>query len=303
MTLKHLAYGLLVLAIGLGWVTTLIGVCACPLESLALQRAFVYFSAATIVCALVAVDRLALLPTANRLVLGIVIGLLPLALFWLVLLAETAQPQIREASARTQMTNNGKQMGLALHSFHDEHKRLPLDVHNAGNPKLSWRVSICPYVEQNHLYKQFDLTQAWDSPANRPLVEKIPSTFSSVLFPEPGNTPWQGFVGPGTAFEPGNAGLRLKDDFPDGLSNTILIVEAQQQAPWTKPADIPYGPGVPLPPLGQDYLQRGEWPFRCSVRGEPRFHVCLGDGTVRTLSADISEEVLRALIVRNDGKP
>jgi len=87
----------------------------------------------------------------------------------------------------------------------------------------------------------------------------------------PGSTPWQGFVGPGTAFEPENAGLKLKDDFPDGLSNTILFVEAQQQVPWSKPADISYGPGISLPPLGQDYLQRGEWPFRCPVRGEPRF--------------------------------
>jgi hypothetical protein len=148
------------------------------------------------------------------------------------------------------------------------------------------------------------MTQAWDSPANRPLVEKMPWTYGSVLFQEtPGNTPWQGFVGPGTAFEPGNAGLGLVRDFPDGRSNTILIVEAQQQVPWSKPADIPYGPGIPLPPLGQDYQRKGEWPFCCPVRTAPRFLVCMADGTVRFFSANTSEEVLRSMIVRNDGKP
>jgi len=106
MIQKHLAYGLLFLAIGLGLVTTLIGVSACPLESLALQRAFLYLSLATVVFALVAVDRLALLPTPNRSALGIAIGLVPLAIFWLLLLFP--QPEIRETSARDLMRFNAE---------------------------------------------------------------------------------------------------------------------------------------------------------------------------------------------------
>ena len=149
------------------------------------------------------------------------------------------------------MTNDGKQIGLGIQSFHDANKYLPTDIADAaGSPLLSWRVSICPYVDAAVVHGRFDLTQPWDSPANAPLIEQIPFIYRSILFPEaPGNTPWQGFVGPGTAFEPGKK-LTLAKDFPDGTSYTIFVVEAQQQVPWSKPADIPGTPDIPLPPLG-----------------------------------------------------
>lgn len=305
MTQKLLAYGLLFVPIGLGLATTVTGLLACPLQSLALQRAFVYLTMATVVCAVAAADRLSTLPIANRSVLWIGCGLAPLLLLWVVLLVVLQLPvqKVRESSARGQMINNGKQIVIAMHGFHDNHKHFPVDVRHAGNPILSWRVSILPFVEQPRLHAEFDQAQAWDSPRNGPLLDKMPSTYHSVLFHETaGHTPWQGFVGPGTAFEPGDAGLKLKDDFPDGLSNTILFVEAQQHVPWSKPADIPYGPGIPLPPLGHPFPQKGEWPFCCPVKGSPRFMACMADGTVRMMSGDTSEDVLRALIVRNDGK-
>ena len=196
---------------------------------------------------------------------------------------------------------NAKHIGYAIHDYHAE-KRLPTDLRNAaGTPILSWRVSILPYMDHAPLLAEFDLTQSWDSPRNRPLVEKIPSTYQSVMFPDTlGQTPWQGFVGPGTAFEPGRE-LSLRDDFPDGTSYTILFAEATAQVPWSKPADMAYGPGIPLPPLGQNYERRGDWPFRCSVCN-PGFHVCMADGTVRWVQADISEKALRGLIERNDGR-
>jgi hypothetical protein len=96
--------------------------------------------------------------------------------------------------------------------------------------------------------------------------------------------------------------LNLKGDFPDGTSHTILVVEARGQVPWSKPADIPYGPNLPLPPLGQDYGHSGAWPLCCPVRGAPIFHALMADGTVRSFSADVSEKVLRGMIVRNDGQ-
>lgn len=299
------ADGFLFLTTALSVLTTLIGISACPLQSLEAQRAFVYLTVATLLCVVASLVWQGFRTTLYRRVLWMG-GIVPLTCLWGYLLwTYEIYGTIREMSARGQMINNSKQIGLGTHSFHDKHKRLPVDVRDAaGWPLLSWRVSICPYLEALPLYHQFDLTQAWDSPGNRPLVEKMPWTYGSVLFQEtPGITPWQGFVGPGTAFEPGNAALSLTRDFPDGTSNTILIVEAQQQVPWSKAADIPYGPGIPLPPLGQNYLQRGEWPFCCPVRTTPRFCVCMADGTVRFFSANTSDEVLRAMIVRNDGRP
>ena len=298
-----LSHGLLYNTIALGVLTTTIGILACPLEAVTLQRAFLYFSAATVICATAAIVQHAFRPQHKRLALGLSISLGPLALFWLFLLLLPLN-EVREMSGRGMMGLQGKHIGLAIHDFHDRQKVLPVDLQNAVGPSLSWRVSLCPYIEEMPLYRQFDLTKAWDSPGNRPLVEKEPFAFRSVLFHEsPGNTPWQAFVGPGTAFDPVAGPLTLARGFPDGTSNTILFVEAKQQVPWSKPADIPYGPGIPLPSLGQNYPRRGDWPFCCPVPGRPIFHVCMVDGTVRVMSGDISETVLRAMIVRNDGQP
>lgn len=49
---------------------------------------------------------------------------------------------------------------------------------------------------------------------------------------EPNSTFYQVFVGAGTAFE-GPQGLRVAQDFPDGVSSTILFVEAGEAVPWT----------------------------------------------------------------------
>jgi hypothetical protein len=105
--------------------------------------------------------------------------------------------------------------------------------------------------------------------------------------PGPYVTHYQVFVGPGAAFE-GVKGVSL-DDFPDGLSNTILIVEAAEPVPWTKPQDLPYDPHQPLPRLGG--LSRRS------------FNVALGDRSVRFVPTEVSERSLRAAITRNGGEP
>jgi len=94
------------------------------------------------------------------------------------------------------------------------------------------------------------------------------------------------FVGKGTAFE-GPRGLRLTDDFPDGTSNTLVIVEAGKPVPWTKPEELTYDPLAPLPELIGVYLDR--------------FRVALADASTRTVRVDMSEKTLRAAITRNGG--
>src|SRR5262249_32600764 len=87
-----------------------------------------------------------------------------------------------------------------------------------GRPLLSWRVLILPYVEQGDLYSQFKLDEAWDSPNNLPLLEKMPAVYalpgskSRVISPH--HTICHVFVGRTTAFED-PLGMRLTD-VPDG---------------------------------------------------------------------------------------
>lgn len=182
------------------------------------------------------------------------------------------------------------QVALAMHSYQDKHGHLPpAVVYGPGDePLLSWRVLILPFIEQDELFKQFQLDEPWDSPHNLALLPKMPATYA----PPPKwarkmpahHTFLHVFTGKGTAFE-GKNGLSLKHDFPDGVGGTILIIEAGPPVPWTKPENIPYTPDGPLPEL------------RATI-GD-RFRVGLADGAGRQWNSKISAKVLRAAITRN----
>ena len=74
-----------------------------------------------------------------------------------------AVQKVREAAARMKCSNNLKQIGIAAHNFHDVNGKLP----NAYDARtgLSWHVLILPFVEQDNLYKLFDMTNASTSHA------------------------------------------------------------------------------------------------------------------------------------------
>jgi prepilin-type N-terminal cleavage/methylation domain-containing protein len=82
----------------------------------------------------------------------------------LIALLLPAVQQAREAARRTQCRNNLKQIGLALHNYHDVHNTLPSGwigaaggVHDiAGNNNFGWSVFLLPYIDQAPLYNQFN---------------------------------------------------------------------------------------------------------------------------------------------------
>jgi prepilin-type N-terminal cleavage/methylation domain-containing protein/prepilin-type processing-associated H-X9-DG protein len=85
----------------------------------------------------------------------------------LIALLLPAVQKVREAAARTQCQNNMKQMGLALHSYHDSVKSLPPGTSQdqppfgpgpAGGWGTNWHVYILPYIEQSALYNQINFT-------------------------------------------------------------------------------------------------------------------------------------------------
>jgi hypothetical protein len=177
-----------------------------------------------------------------------------------------------------------------MHSYQDKHGRLPPAVvyGSDGQPLLSWRVLILPFIGQEELFEQFKLDEPWDSPHNIQLLPKMPFVFEPppkvARGMPPHHTILHVFTGKGTAFE-GKKGLSLKHDFPDGTSHTLLIIEAGPPVPWTKPENLVYTPDGPLPKL------------RATFRGQ--FRVALADGSAIHLSPKISEKTLRAMITRN----
>ena len=66
----------------------------------------------------------------------------------------------REPSRRSQCKNNLKQIGLALHNYHEKYQAFPpaYTVDATGKPLHSWRTLILPFVDQQALYDKIDLS-------------------------------------------------------------------------------------------------------------------------------------------------
>ncbi len=60
--------------------------------------------------------------------------------------------KVREAASRLKCTNNLKQMGLALHQYHDTYQHFPAGCSYqnglAPQPHLSWMTRLLPYLEK-----------------------------------------------------------------------------------------------------------------------------------------------------------
>lgn len=211
------------------------------------------------------------------------------------LLADYArdQPQvIADLMLRTQSENKLQQLALAMHNYHSMHKHLPLlsITSKAGTPQLSWRVALLPYIEQDSLFKEFKLDEPWDSPHNLKLLSKMPKVYAHPVktqSSQPFSTHYQVFVGKDAPFLEGRK-VRMPASFADGTANTIIIVEAADAVPWSKPADLVYDANKPLPKLGGLF--------------DDGFYVALGDASVRWISSKTTERTLRAAITPSGGE-
>jgi hypothetical protein len=195
--------------------------------------------------------------------------------------------EAQQAADRSRRALQLATIGKAMQIHHVMHKRFATAITDKeGKPLLSWRVAILPLVEQDELYRQFRLDEPWDSPHNKKLLEKMPSIYAlpEVKAKEPGTTFYQGFAGPGTVF--GNPKGTTIDQITDGCSNTIMVVEAGQPVPWTKPEDLPYDPQKLLPKLGGPQADG--------------FYAVMCDGAVQLIRRDCDAVMLRRAITMND---
>jgi prepilin-type N-terminal cleavage/methylation domain-containing protein/prepilin-type processing-associated H-X9-DG protein len=169
-----------------------------------------------------------------------------------------AVQKVREAAARTSCQNNLKQIGLALHHYHDVKNALPPGGESSGS-RMGYTVPILPYIEQTSLYYRFNRSEAWNSSTNLPIaLTKVPTYLCpsgnqlNTLFADemvggaaPYTTHYYGVMGPKGArpeggiyrVDPGNhggfavQGVLYKDSkttligIQDGTSSTFLVGE------------------------------------------------------------------------------
>jgi hypothetical protein len=187
-------------------------------------------------------------------------------------------PPAQGANARGFAINNMKQIALGMQNYRDAFGGAPLtDIVDAkGRPFLSWRVRLLPFIEQDHLYRQFRLDEPWDSPHNKALIDQRPPVYSD---------PWGGKEDGRTHY------LRPLGAEPgEGLLNPrICLVEVDDEHAviWTKPGDLDYDPAKPTAGLTQRWLIDG-----ALRRGGP---VMLEDGAFRLVPSTARPEFVRAL--------
>jgi hypothetical protein len=197
--------------------------------------------------------------------------------------------KVRQSAQRASSQNNLKQLGVAIHTYHDVYGQLPPAVVKDANgqPLYSGLVLLLPFIGQDGLYQQFDKSKAWDDPVNTNLSQQMVATFMNPgsTNARPGHCDYMLVGGPNAMLaETGKSTLM---NVTDGTSNTIMAVEvgsAFAMESWAQP--VAWDPSKPF-----------DSPDPTTV------NVLLGDGSVRAMHKTTPVQTLRLISDRQDGTP
>jgi len=208
-----------------------------------------------------------------------------------------------KAARRSTSKNNLKQIGLAMHNYHDLASRFPIGgTFSSGEPHHSWVTRLLPYLDQASLYNKIDFHQPWTTKTNQ---EHFQNRIHAIYNPgmksdyDNGKSSEEAFQG----FQPShyaansrvlnvNAGMDFKE-ITDGTSNTILAGEIKSNIkPWGDPTNF----RDPARGINQSPHGFGS-PFKGGA------NILFVDGSVRFLSENIDPAVLKALSTPNGGEP
>lgn len=158
----------------------------------------------------------------------------------LIALLLPAVQQAREAARRMQCSNNLKQLGLALHTYHDIHLTFPPG--RISSNRMSWQSLILPQLEQGALQDQLAAEGAYTANG----TSSLPYWYNNTAIVSTGTTPLAQTVIPGyicPSDPSGNLNTKLRSDdstYPAQYAKSNYVgtfTAAQYNTAGTKTAD------------------------------------------------------------------
>jgi len=251
----------------------------------------------------------------------------------LVALLLPAVQAAREAARRSQCTNNMKQLGLALHNYHDVFKRFPSGyIRRSGdNDGWGWAAFSLPFLEQQNIYDKLGIGQGAklpDAPTadTKTVIDAFicPSDASGTINEDRGGhakSNYQGLYGNSNTPDPntgvGNGLFYVNSDLgfssiTDGTSSTFALGEISWDGKTTGCvrgggvwvgywADGKYGGVYFIGNSTANYRINGTEKHAFSSRHPGGVNFALADASVRFVSQTINGTTFANLCQRNDG--
>ncbi|HXG12521.1 MAG TPA: DUF1559 domain-containing protein [Gemmataceae bacterium] len=122
----------------------------------------------------------------------------------LIALLLPAVQKVRDAAAKTQCSNNLRQIGVALHNYESNYQVFPpayIAVLTPPPVAHSWAIYLLPYLEQDNLYKNYDLKAPIGSATNAVVIQTHLKVFQCPATPQQNRIYTDGPI-PGNAFIP-----------------------------------------------------------------------------------------------------
>ena len=246
----------------------------------------------------------------------------------LIALLLPAVQQAREAARRTQCKNNMKQLGLAMHNYHDVYRQFPKGHFRArpntgidswgnsgalNNRFWGWGTMLLPFIEQTNLYNQIApdgrrMPRSTQARNGQLLLQTRMPSFSCPSDSGPDLNPFfdnytkSNYVGNWmiTTSDPasGTNGPRRIRDITDGTTNTVMIGERALDLNSTRRAvgGIVWGRGA----SDAANVYHGTWPVNTPHAGTSNTNPGAGDPGC-TRHALSSKHVGGAQILMCDG--
>lgn len=192
------------------------------------------------------------------------------------------------AARRLQCQNNLRNIGIALYNYADTFGALPpaYTVDAQGHRLHSWRTLLLPFLDKEALYRQIDLNQPWDSPANTKAFNTAPDVYRCSESSGPAtHTSYLAIVTADSCIQ-ATQGLEMSTiSNGDGLAQTLLIVEMPEEdsVHWMAPQDASEASFLKISKDTRLPHQSG-------------LNVLFADSHVSYLSTEISQDLRRALI-------